>query len=87
MLFEANVLNGRLMMTSMDIETNLNKRVVARQMRKAILDYMNSNAFHPAESVSVEVINDLFTKTAPKVDSFTKASPDELRPVKYKPSH
>ena len=37
MLFEANVLNGKLIMTSMDITSKPEKRVVARQMHKAIL--------------------------------------------------
>lgn len=45
MLFEAKVLNGKLMMTSMDITSQPEKRIVARQMHKAILNYMNSDAF------------------------------------------
>ena len=49
MLFEANVLNGKLIMTSMDITSKPEKRVVARQMHKAILDYMNSDAFRPTD--------------------------------------
>ena len=38
MLFEANVLNGKVLMTSMDITSQPEKRIVARQMHKAILD-------------------------------------------------
>ena len=33
MLIEARVLNGRLLMTTMDIGTDLGHRIVARQMR------------------------------------------------------
>ena len=36
MLFEANVLNGKVLMTSMDITSQPEKRIVARQMHKAI---------------------------------------------------
>ena len=80
MLFEANVLNGKLMMTSMDITSQPEKRIVARQMHKAILDYMNSDAFRPAEKISPELIQALFTKVAGDVKSYTKDSPDELKP-------
>lgn len=80
MLFEANVLNGKLMMTSMDITSQPEKRVVARQMHKAILDYMNSDAFRPATTVTPEQIQALFTKVAGDVKSFTNDSPDELKP-------
>lgn len=80
MLFEAKVLNGKLMMTSMDLTTQPDKRVVARQMHKAILDYMNSDAFRPSVSVSPEQIQSLFTKVAGDVKSYTKDSPDELKP-------
>ena len=79
-LFEANVLNGKLMMTSMDITSQPEKRVVARQMYKAILDYMNSDGFRPSATVSLEQVQELFTKVAGNVKSYTKDSPDELKP-------
>ena len=82
MLFEAKVLNGKVMMTSMDIKSDSENRFVARQMYKAILEYMNSDNFRPQTTVSLENIKDLFTKKAKKVDSYTKDSPDELKPVK-----
>ena len=80
MLFEAKVLNGKLMMTSMDITSQPEKRIVARQMHKAILDYMNSDAFRPTERIAPELIQALFTKVAGDVKSYTKDSPDELKP-------
>jgi hypothetical protein len=51
-------------------------------MNKAILDYMNSDNFRPQTEVSLETIKDLYTKTAKKVDTYTKDSPDELKPKK-----
>ena len=83
MLFEANVLNGKLIMTSMDITSQPEKRIVARQMHKAILDYMNSDAFRPNTRISPEQIQTLFTKIAGDVKSYTKDSPDELLLVIY----
>jgi hypothetical protein len=80
MLIEARVLKGRLLMTTMDISNDLEHRVVARQMRKAILDYMKSDDFQPAITLTPETISHFFTKQAPAVDMFTNDSPDELKP-------
>ncbi len=79
-LFEASVLNGKVIMTSMDISTNLKERVVARQLRKAILDYMNSDQFRPKYTITPQNIGDLFTKSSEKIKSYTNESPDELKP-------
>ncbi|MGB7394755.1 MAG: sugar-binding domain-containing protein [Pricia sp.] len=46
-VFEARVGNGTLIFSSIDIYTNLQKRPVARQLRKSIIDYMASQAFNP----------------------------------------
>lgn len=80
MLIEANVLKGKLLMTTMDITSDLDHRLVARQMRQAILAYMQSADFQPSLMLQPQVIKDLFTKDAPKVDMFTNDSPDELKP-------
>ena len=80
MLIEARVLKGRLLMTTMDITRDLEHRVVARQMRKAILDYMQSDDFQPAITLTPETISHFFTRQAPAVDMFTNDSPDELKP-------
>ena len=83
-LFEANVLNGKLMMTTMDITTDLDNRIVARQMRRAILDYMNSDSFRPTMNITAEQINLLFTKAPEEVNLYTNESPDELKPTYIK---
>ena len=49
-------------------------------MRYAILKYMMSDDFQPAMEVDKQVIENLFTKSAPAVNMFTKDSPDELKP-------
>jgi hypothetical protein len=79
-LFEAKVGKGKLIMTSLDLQTDLEKRIVARQLRSSILQYMNSPKFQPNSTVDIERISDLFTKNSEAVELYTKGSPDELKP-------
>lgn len=81
MLFEANVGKGKLVMTTMDITNNLDKRIVARQMRESIIAYMQSDKFKPKWTLEPQLIADLFTKVAGEVNMFTNDSPDELKPA------
>lgn len=81
MIVEAKVLNGSLLITTIDIQNDLQNRLVARQMRNAIIGYMQSEEFNPPLHLDPSVISHFFTKTAPKVDMFTKDSPDELKPA------
>ena len=80
MLLEVQVLNGRLLMTTIDITNKLDSRPVARQLRYSILQYMASKDFKPSTRVGVDVIQHLFEREAPKVNMYTKDSPDELKP-------
>ena len=80
MVVEANVLNGKLFMTTMDLDSNLDKRVVAKRMRNAILEYMASEDFNPAITLTPEVIADFFTKETAPVEMYTNETPDELKP-------
>lgn len=80
MMIEAKVGKGKLLMTTMDVTSNLEHRLVANQMRYAILKYMMSDDFQPSMEVDKQVIEILFTKSAPAVNMFTNDSPDELKP-------
>lgn len=80
MMVEAKVGKGKLLMTTMDVSNDLEHRRVASQMRYAILKYMMSADFQPTMDLDMQVIEDLFTKSAPAVNMFTKDSPDELKP-------
>jgi hypothetical protein len=80
MLIEAKVGKGRLLMTTIDISNNLSRRPVARQLRKANLDYMQSTDFQPSLKLDVETVRHFFTRQAPAVNMFTSDSPDELKP-------
>ncbi len=80
MMVEARVLNGRLLLTTLDITTDLNRRIVARQLRHSILRYMESSAFQPTLTLDPVILRHLFERDAPVVDMFTNDSPDELKP-------
>ena len=86
MLFEANVEGGRLVMTTLPLAGNTKseqpyeKCPAVAQMRASILSYMQSDAFRPVYTLEARLIQDLFTKEAPKVNMYTNDSPDELKP-------
>jgi hypothetical protein len=54
MIFEARVGRGKLLVSSADLENDLENRSVARQLRKSVLDYMRSAKFNPQTVVTPE---------------------------------
>jgi hypothetical protein len=60
-LFECSVGNGKLMVCSMDVYSDLDNRIVARQFRHSLMQYMNSEKFAPEQELNLETINQLFT--------------------------
>ena len=80
MLVEANVLGGRLILTTMDLTSDPEHRLVARQLLHSVLRYMQSEEFRPQLTLDVATLRALFDQEAPRVDMFTKANPDELKP-------
>lgn len=59
LVFEAKVGNGKLIVSSIDLAQNLESRPVARQLRRSILDYMDSPAFVPKVDLSIEQVSGL----------------------------
>ncbi|MGE8243947.1 MAG: sugar-binding domain-containing protein [Sphingobacterium sp.] len=55
-LFEGTVGNGKLMVASFDLATDLDQRPVAKQMLQSILTYMNSSRFAPKVIENPEVL-------------------------------
>ena len=80
MMVECKIGKGKLLMTTMDLQNDLEHCLVAAQMKKAVLTYMMSEDFNPTLELDSQVITDLFTKSAPAVNMFTNDSPDELKP-------
>ncbi|MFN2151034.1 MAG: glycoside hydrolase, partial [Anaerolineales bacterium] len=62
LLFEAAVGAGKLMVCSMDLETDLEQRRVARQMRLSVIRYMQSAAFDPAVSLEVNKLQEVISR-------------------------
>ena len=61
-LFEAKVGNGKLMVCSVDLLDNLDKRPAAAQFKQSILEYMGSDKFNPAYKLSPALIHGLFKR-------------------------
>jgi len=59
LVFEARVAKGRIIVTSIDLQTGLESNPVARQMRHSLLRYMAGNRFDPRTQVGVESIRAL----------------------------
>jgi hypothetical protein len=55
-VFECRVGRGRLLASCVDLETDLDNRPVARQLRRSLLDYAGSTKFEPRTAVSAEEI-------------------------------
>jgi hypothetical protein len=62
LVFEGRLNGGKLLVCSIDLESNLDKRPVARQMLKSLLEYVDSPAFRPTNDLDVEILHNLFTK-------------------------
>ena len=56
-LFEARVGDGRLVVCGYDLVTDLDCRHAARQLRRSLLAYIESDAFDPPASVPAETIS------------------------------
>jgi hypothetical protein len=64
LIFEAKVGKGKLLVSGIDLKSNLNERPVARQMLQSLLRYMDSNTFSPRHSIDAELLQGLFRKPA-----------------------
>jgi hypothetical protein len=60
LLVEAKVGGGKLMVCSMNLAKDLDRRIVARQMRRSVLDYMAGASFAPKVALAPEQVAALF---------------------------
>lgn len=60
LVFEARVGKGRLLVTSIDFDTEIEKRKSLRQLRASLQRYIESQAFDPKDTVSFEQLEALF---------------------------
>ncbi|HEX3628438.1 MAG TPA: glycoside hydrolase family 2 [Verrucomicrobiae bacterium] len=59
-IFEATVGRGRLLVCTLDISSDLDSRIVARQLRRSILGYMGGKRFEPRKELSAPDLKGLF---------------------------
>ncbi len=52
-IFEVKVNEGKLLFSSIDLHSDLEKRPVARQLRKSLMAYMSEGAFDPENNIDV----------------------------------
>ncbi|GAB3992174.1 glycoside hydrolase family 2 TIM barrel-domain containing protein [Spirosoma daeguense] len=60
--FEGRVGKGKLMVCSVDLDTDIAQRPSARQLKHSLLNYMNSKQFQPNNELNPEQIQQLFQK-------------------------
>ncbi len=60
LLFEAKVGNGKLLVSGIDLQSDLDNRPEARQLLYSLKSYMNSEQFAPVTKLTVNEIRDLF---------------------------
>jgi hypothetical protein len=86
-VYEAKVGKGKLIVSSLDLSAETdNSRPAAKQLYYSLQSYMASAKFNPAYSVDMAVIKDVFeTGSKEHFTTYTKDSPDELKPKPKKP--
>ncbi|TVP53348.1 MAG: glycoside hydrolase family 2 [Mongoliibacter sp.] len=60
-VFETKVGQGKLLFTSIDLERDIEFRVVARQLRFSLENYMNSKEFNPKSEIQAEELKSIFS--------------------------
>ena len=69
LLAEARIGLGKLLVCSVDIESDLGNRPAARQFRASLLRYLGSPDFDPSAEVGSEAVAELFRKDAPSPET------------------
>jgi hypothetical protein len=59
LVFEARVGEGKLLVTSLDLGGNLEKKPVHKQLLYSLLNYASSNKFHPRRNLSLEMVRSM----------------------------
>ena len=60
LVFECRVGKGKLMVSGIDLVTDQDKRIEARQLLYSLKKYMGTNAFNPQTQVAADKIKNLF---------------------------
>lgn len=74
MLFEVKVGSGKLLISGVDLVSDLETRAEARQLRFSLLKYMSSEDFAPKVEASIAEVNALFKSRAELLKNQAKAT-------------
>jgi len=87
LVFEAKVGKGKLIVSSANLAPDAEgNHPAAKQLFTSLQNYMMTDKFNPAYSVELATVKDIFeTPTKEPFNTFTKDSPDELKPKPKKP--
>ena len=77
LVVEAEVGKGRLLICSIDIINSLDERIVAKQFRRSLINYMMSSNFAPKTKVTPAVISSLFDQSEKGVKMDMQGLPTE----------
>lgn len=58
-VFEAKIGEGKLLMTSVDFNTDIENRISAKQFQYSLLEYMKSAQFSPEHNIDISLITNL----------------------------
>lgn len=59
MLFEGKIGEGKLMVCSADLETNLADCPSAAQFKQSLLEYMASDKFNPQYEIDIQLLKNI----------------------------
>lgn len=81
LVYEAKVGKGKIIVSSANLGPDVQNKEASTQLYYSLLKYMNSQDFEPKNSLSLDVIQDVFVNPSKEIfDTYTKDSPDELKP-------
>ncbi|GAA4203029.1 beta-glucuronidase [Pedobacter jeongneungensis] len=81
LVFEAKVGKGKLVVSSANLSPDLKDSPAAQQLYFSLQQYMISDQFNPKYEVAFNTVKDIFESPSKiQFDTFTKDSPDELKP-------
>ena len=81
LVLEAKVGKGKLLVSSANLSPALQESPAAQQLYYSLAQYMMSANFNPKYDVAFSTVKDIFESPSKlQFDTFTKDSPDELKP-------
>ncbi|MDQ1139321.1 hypothetical protein [Pedobacter agri] len=81
LVLEAKVGKGKLIVSSANLSPDLKDSPAAQQLYFSLQNYMISDQFNPKYQVAYNTVKDIFESPSKiQFDTFTKDSPDELKP-------